>query len=191
MTKRMLYLSALFLTLCTVALWQWQHFSSQRRLARRTQWQAYLQGPLSDYLYASTRSDELLKKSKLKPAERAALGEAVTSMRKSYAGVSAARDGWEEDNFFQDLVRAAEWHSQALDLAEAWLHLDLKDQVLMQNLGQASSGVRHNLAIRLDSQRTKVLAELKPRQAELLEMNALIYAVKEGTTVAKIDKLDK
>lgn len=180
MTKKTIFSAALLLTLATAGLWQWQHHAEAMRQQRRAQWLAYLQGPLSDYLFASTRSREMLLKKKLKPAEKQALGEAVLSMQRSWAGVAKMKPGWQADPFFADLVQAAGWHAEAAQLAEAWPRLDLRDKALMATSRSAAEGISRNLAQKLDGQREKVLAKLKPSKDEMLEMNALIYAVKEG-----------
>jgi hypothetical protein len=181
MTKKSIFVSALLFTLAAVSLWQWQRHTTQVRLQRRTQWQAYLQGPLSDYLYASTRSHELLKMKKFKPADKQALGEAVLSMRSSWQGMVKMTPQWREDPFFSDLVTAAAWHAEAAQLADTWPRLDLRDKTLMDTARSAAEGISRNLALKLDAQRAKVIKELKPSKDEVLEMNALIYAVKEGT----------
>lgn len=185
MSKRSLFVSALLVTLAALLIFQVQHARSQQRQQRRAQWQAYLHGPLSDYLYAASRGRELLALKKLQAPQREALGEAVGAMRRSWNAVVRVKPQWEEDPFFADLVKAAAWHAEAAHLAEDWPRLDLRDRTLMENASGAAQGISRNLAMRLEAQRLKVLAELEPGQDELLEMNAMIYALKEAATGAK------
>jgi hypothetical protein len=174
-------LAALLLTALALGLWQWRDQQLEQRALRREAWLAYLRGPLSDLLYGSSRGRALLEQSRqraLRPAERKALAEAAASVQNAWAAARRPEALWQQDPFFDGLKQGLHWHHALAELAKDWHRLPQRQELLPDALA-AERGLRQSLAGVLSQQREGMVKELALKQDALLEMNALIWSLKE------------
>lgn len=176
-----LALAGLALAVLAAGLWAWRDSRMARQQARREAWIAYLRGPLSDLLYGSSRGRALLAQAArrpLSPAQRRELAQARDMVQKARQGARDPQAAWRHDPFFAPLVEALPWHDELDELARDWPRLAGRPDLLAQAL-EAERGLRRSLAGALQGQRRRVLESLKPSQDAVLEMNALLYALRE------------
>jgi hypothetical protein len=174
-------LAALLLTALAVGLWQWRDQQLEQRAQRREAWMGYLRGPLSDLLYGSSRGRALLQQSRqraLSPAERKELAAAAASVQSAWAGARRPEALWQQDPFFDGLKQGLHWHHALAELAKDWPRLSQRPELLPDALA-AERGLRQSLAGVLSQQREGMVKALALRQEALLEMNALIWSLRE------------
>lgn len=180
--RRALLLASLGLSLLAAGLWAWQDHRAALRRQRMVAWQEYLRGPLSDLLMGSSRGRALLTKAQKAPlsaAERKELAEAVGSVRKADAGARTLLPNWQSDAFFKSMLPATGWHAELADAASDWGRLAVRERSLIPPALDSEAAMRRSLAGDLRAQREAVLERLRPSKDQVLEMNAMLYSLKE------------
>ena len=162
-------------------IWAWREARHRRDLRRHEQWMAYLHGPLSDLLEGSSRGRELLALSRtkaLKKEQRQALSTAILSIKLADAKAQALKSQWDEDAFFEPMLSGLQWHSMLAQTATDWRIVAERKDLLADALA-AEKGLRRNLAIGLEKQRARIFAAGSISKDRGLEINALLYSLKE------------
>lgn len=175
-------LAGLALLALSLGLWQWQSHRNAQRSARLAAWQDYLRGPLSDLLEGASRGRALLAQARKRPlsaAQSKELAQAVAALQRSHAGAQARVGQWREDAFFKSLLPASGWHAELADAAQVWPRLAKVDRSLIPAALDSEAAMRRSLFGALSAQRAAVLDRAHPPRDLVLEMNALLYALKE------------
>jgi hypothetical protein len=165
----------------TVGIWAWRDHQQALARARQQVWMAYLHGPLSDLLEGSSRGRALLEQSlqhPLNPQQRHELADAAADLRRADDGAKTFARAWEADAFFQPLSGVLPWHSALADAARDWEKLAGRKDLVPGAL-DAEKGLRRNLAGVLDRQRERVFDAGRLGMDQGLEINALLFSLKE------------
>ena len=170
---------ALVLTLLGGTLWRQHARQAQERAERKAAWTEYLHGPLSDLLYGSTRLRPLLLKKKLSKAEEAEAIEAAHAFERSRVLVPRIRAELTGDPSMGAMDMVVTWHQEIGALMEPWR--GLRGRGLGKDAVSAEAALRLKLWQVLDGLRDQVLADKSLSSDEVLEMNALLYSLKEET----------
>jgi hypothetical protein len=161
----------LILTLPLLALGFWRHELNLKRAAERDLFFSYVDGPLNDYAFAVTRALPYFFGSKA-----AEVPEALKSARASAEGlrklVEASSEGW--------------IHAQLLELLP--LHEKMASMIAELPLPKPKQAawladendLRRRLIYILELVRYEKFSQWKMTQERFLEMNALIYSLKEA-----------
>jgi hypothetical protein len=175
MNLRLRWKLLLGLTLPLVALGIWRHSVHKARAAERDLFFAYVDGPLNDYAFAVTRGLLVVLKS-----DTAELAEARHAAKQSADALQAllqsSQDGWVKTRLAYVLPLHLEMASmlEALPLPKsrqaAWL--------------EEEKALREKLIYMLEDVRYENFSKWKMTQSRFLELNALIYSLKEAQTAA-------
>jgi hypothetical protein len=182
MKLRSYWILGLVLTAAAVGLWRLRDAQVKQREGRRAALLAYLQGPLSDLLEAGARARPLLlaaQRRSLKPQERERLQAAADQMAASARAALDPYAPWADDAFFEPLQSGLHYHSDLRQLALDWVALSLRPELIPSAL-EAEQGLRRSLAGPLQKQRDWAVERLDLDKASVLEMNALIYTLRES-----------
>lgn len=177
---RLIALGFAFAALTALA-WAWMDARHAKAQARVDAWMAYCRGPLSQLLEGSTRGRALLEaslKKPLTPAQRKELAEDAGLVSAALVTATGAAAGVEGDPFFEPLRQGLRWHSELADASKDWNRLAGRKDLVPDAL-LAERGLRHNLAALLDAQRERIFASGRIGRDRGLEINALLYALKE------------
>jgi hypothetical protein len=176
----------LLLTGCAVAAaaggaWAWRDHQQAQARARTAQWMAYLRGPLSQVLEGSSRGRALLEAAAHKPlakAQRQELAEASLQVRSGYDAAKLLQAGWLGDPFFEPMIGTLSWHQALADAARDWSKVAERKDLIPAAL-EAERGLRRSLGALLDRQRERVFDQGRLGREQGLEINALLYSLKE------------
>jgi hypothetical protein len=171
---RLIVVAAL-LSAAAGGLWHWQAARKEAALARHDRWMAYLQGPLSDLLYGSSRLRPLMGKKNWSPADTAEAKEALQHLVRSASLALAASLQFKEDPRLQPLVEAVALHQEMQTLMVEWVERRGPGTLA------AEAQIRLRLWTLLTEQRERMRAEGTLNRDEVLEMNALLYSLQEET----------
>lgn len=177
---RLLLIGAVLASLAG-GLWAWRDRQIQQRRQRSDAWTQYLRGPLSQLLEGSYEGRTLLAAAQAKPlnqAQRQSLAQAAARLREADSALQPQMLELYRGAFFEPLKEAARWHAELAESAKDWPRLGAQRELITPAL-EAERGLRLRLAGALDRQRDQVLLSLKPSQEAVLEMNALLYSLKE------------
>jgi hypothetical protein len=177
MRRGKLFVLAALVSLALAGLWRWQADRRAERQAHKEAWIQYLQGPLADLLYGSSRMRPLIVKKRLSPADQAEAVEAVDRLRDSYKRAAYFSVLFTGDAQMHPLVQAEEWHHQIFSLYEPWKSLQGKP--LAKEALVADGELRQALWNCVNAQRDLILKEQSLTKDETLEMNALLYSLHE------------
>jgi hypothetical protein len=175
------FVAALLLSAAAFGLWQRQGARKELAQTRREQWMAYLQGPLSDLLYGSTRLRPLLAKKSLSPAEKEAVREALEHLEHSASAAQAASAQFAQDPTMAPLTEAMGLHQVIYALAATWPGKMASPSVQAQGALDDEAMIRGRLWKILAAERETLQADGILNKDEVLEMNALLYSLQEGT----------
>jgi hypothetical protein len=168
---------ALFLTLALSALGFWRFRVASRRERDRELFQAYVDGALDDYAMAVTRALPALEGNP-KAADLAdAKASASASVEELKSLMARVGPGWLRSRL--EYVEAAHQRAAAMIAAlpvagknrKAWL--------------AEEAGLRQTIVAMLEDVRYETSGKWKISQSQFLELNALIYSLKEAQEAAK------
>jgi hypothetical protein len=171
---------ALLVTLALLGAWRWQSLGREEKSFHREVWLRYLHGPLSDLLYGCSRVRPLLSKRRLSKAESADLQDAVNHLQSSATESQVLAVLVGKDKVLQPLVSAVEWHQQISDLFGPWKAL--RSRSLAGRALAVEPDLRRQVWSRASVVKESLLKEGLLSKDEILEMNALLYSLQEGTT---------
>lgn len=177
---RLLAFGCLFAALGAGA-WAWMDARHAKAQARIDAWMAYCRGPLSQLLEGSSRGRALLEASLQKPlsaAQRQELAEDAGLVSAAYASANGAAAGSGDDPFFEPLRQGLRWHAALADASKDWNRLAGRKDLVPDAL-DAERGMRRDLAAVLDAQRERIFASGRIGMDRGLEINALLYSLKE------------
>jgi hypothetical protein len=177
---RLVILGCAFAALSAGA-WAWMDARHARAQARVDAWMAYCRGPLSQLLEGSTRGRELLEASLQRPLnaqQRKELAEDAGLVSAAYASANGAVAGVGDDPFFEPLRQGLRWHAELADASKDWNRLAGRKDLIPDALS-AERGLRHNLSAELDAERERIFASGRIGLDRGLEINALLYSLKE------------
>ena len=172
-------LTAMALTALGMILWQRYDNARQQRLDLKRSWQEYVRGSLGDLLYGSSRLRPLLLKRRLNAAEQAEAKDAVDSLRRSARKSMALAKFAEGRPALAGFQAISDWHVQIRDMLEPWRSLVGKPTA--REAVSVEAEMRLQLWKLLDKQRQQLLKEKLLSEDEILEMNAMLYSLKEDT----------
>lgn len=179
MRRWMPWIAAAAITLISVSLWQHHARQAQEKAARREAWLAYLHGPLPDLLYGSSRLRPLVVKKRLNKAELQEAKEAADALERSRVVVPRIKAQLVDDPSMAGLSAVVTWHQEIGHLMEHWIGLVGKP------LGKDAVATEAEMRLRLwqvlNQLRDRILADDTLSKDEILEMNALLYTLKEET----------
>lgn len=183
MNRRALPLvAALVMTALAFMVWERYDFARQQREDYKRSWSEYIQGPLGDLLYGSSRLRPLLVKKRLNAAEQAEAKDAVESLRRSARKAQALAEFSKGRPMLAGFQAIADWHTQVRELLEPWKNLVGKP--VGKDALSVEAEMRLQLWKLLDKERGQLIKAHLLSEEEVLETNAMLYSLKEGTDSA-------
>jgi hypothetical protein len=177
MSRLRILLAAILVSAAAAGLWHWQGVRKAEARARRDVWMAYLQGPLSDLLYGSSRLRPLLAKKNWSSADTASAKEALGHLQRSADEARAESELFAKDERLRPLADAVSLHQK---MAASMLE-GVEKRSAWKDLLASDAEIRLQLWTLLAAQRERMLSEKSLSQDQVLEMNALLYSLHEET----------